>query len=372
MKRVLTALVLGMALLVPGACSHKNKSGETESPTVDVACPKVDSVILHKSYPGYLSADRTVDIVGRVNGTLMSKNYESGSKVREGQVLFTIEDTQYRDAVARAEAELANATSARDYARDHYAALQQAYASDAVSRMELEQGRNALESSEAAIRTAQANLSTARTNLGYCTVRAPFTGHISDNLQSAGSYISGAGAPVTLATLYKDDILTADFSIDDASLLPLMRRLMEAEGTDYNRIPVKFEDPALNGRYFGKLGYIAPDVSTSTGTVELKADVENDGDELRSGMYVTIDLPDGIDPHAVIVLDAAIARDQRGSYMYTVNDSNKVVYTAVVPGDLIDDTLRIISSGLGADDRYVTRALLKVRPGMTVTPRLTE
>ncbi len=104
----------------------------------------------------------------------------------------------------------------------------------------------------------------------------------------------------------------------------------------------------------------------------IKAKIRNVHNELKSGMYFTIDLPYATDAHAILVKDAAIGSDQRGKYLYVVNDSCKVVYTPVVTGGLVADTMRIVTSGIGSDDRYITKAMLKVRPGMAVTPVTTK
>ena len=124
----------------------------------------------------------------------------------------------------------------------------------------------------------------------------------------------------------------------------------------------------LPHEYTADLTYLAPDVDASTGTLALMADIDNKYNELKAGMYVTVRLPYKVDPQAMLVRDASIGTDQLGSYVYVVNDSNRVVYTPVKTGDLIADTMRIVESGLRPGDRYVRSAMLKVRNGMTVEP----
>ncbi len=361
----------GALLALLTGCSHHKEETGSEIATIDVARPTVDSVVLHHTYPGVLTANREVDVVARVNGTLESKHYNSGDRVRQGAVLFTIESGSYRDALSRAEAALETATAQQAYAESHYTALQRALASEAVSRMEAEQGRSALESANSAVESARADLNSARINLGYCTVRAPFTGHITTGVHDVGAYVGGEVSPVTLARIYEDDTMIANFSIEDASALPLIQGALRSEGIDYRAIPVNFND-TLGHAYTAKLDYLAPAVDTSTGTVSLQATIDNPYGELRSGMFVSVDLPSGVSPHAVLVRTASIARDQRGSYMYTISDSSTVVYSPVTLGQAVGDSLTIVTDGITADDRYVTRALLKVRPGMKINPRLTE
>lgn len=151
-------------------------------------------------------------------------------------------------------------------------------------------------------------------------------------------------------------------------------RMNTRVGTDgiagSDSIPMRFDEP-LGHEYRGRLDYLSPDVNTGTGTMHLRAVVDNPYGELRSGMYATISLPEDIDSHALLVRDASIATDQLGKYVYTVNDSNRVVYTPVKTGGLVDDTMRVVTEGLHPGDRYVTKALLKVRAGLEVRPVMT-
>ena len=87
-------------------------------------------------------------------------------------------------------------------------------------------------------------------------------------------------------------------------------------------------------------------------------------------MFVTIDLPVASEPRALLISDAAISADQLGKYVYVVNDSNRVVYTPIETGQQVRDSLRIVTKGLSEKDRYVTKALLKVRDGIEVKPVL--
>ncbi len=100
----------------------------------------------------------------------------------------------------------------------------------------------------------------------------------------------------------------------------------------------------------------------------MRLDIDNRYRELRQGMYCSVHLPVAVDPRAMMILDAAIGTDQLGKYVYLVNDSDKIVYTPLEVGELVADSLRIVTKGMTPSDRYVTRALLKVRDGMTVKP----
>lgn len=361
--------ILAACGAVISSCHHKSSETDDALTTVDVAVPEVDSVSLSYTLPGTLVSGSTVDIVARVNGTLESQNYSDGQYVRAGDVLFTIESTRYRDAVAQAEAALATAISTRDYARSHYEAVNKALESDAVSRMEVLQAESAYRQAEASIENARAALATARKMLGYCTIRAPFSGNVTSSPFDPGAYIGGEVSPVTMAQIYNNSKMIAEFSIDDTQYMELVKALDGGDKTLFDNVPVELGD-TLPHSYSGNLTYVAPALNSSTGTMKLRCDIENPYDELRSGMFVRIRLPYGTEPHAVLVKDASIGTSQLGKYLYVVNDSDKVVYTPVTVGELCRDSLRMITSGIRPGQRYVTRAMLKVRDGMQVRPHM--
>ncbi|MCM1111235.1 MAG: efflux RND transporter periplasmic adaptor subunit [Clostridium sp.] len=368
--RAATAAVI-LTALATTSCSKKEKTADATVPEIDVAEVMTDSVTIYKTYPGRICADNSVDVVGRVNGTLLTKQYEGGDLVKKGQILFTIEDQTYRDAVAQAEAQLATARSQNEYSTKQYAAMKKALESDAVSQMEVLSAKNSMESSAAAIKEAEAALSTARIDLNNCVVRAPITGHISTNTESVGTWIEGGGAPVVLATIYDDAYVNANFYIEDVSLLEMFTHPEYSHGLNFKAIPIRFSE-SLPHDYTGDMTYMAPSVDSSTGTLLVQAKIRNEYNELRDGMYTEVSLPWEDDPKAMLVKDAAISTDQLGKYLYIVSDSDKVVYTPVEVGDLYQDTLRVILSGINPGDRYVTKALLKVRDGMTVKPVMTR
>lgn len=351
------------------SCSHKTeKNTSVHEESISVALPLVDSIVVGKTYPGYIGADRAIQIVGRVNGYLTSKNYTSGDFVKKGQLLFTIEDTQYADKVRQAQSDLETAIANNTYATNRYKAMKKALESDAVSQMDVVQAESNMNQSIASVESAKAALRTARTMLGYCRVLSPADGHISNATLNVGDYVSGEASPVNLARLFDDKVVYAIISVDEGQYIKMKDDAASPVPTvDYTRIPLSFTD-SLPHSYTGNLTYVAPSVDTSTGTVKLNIKIDNPYGELKDGMYVIVNLPDYADPHAILVKDASIATDQRGKYLYTLDDSNRVVYTSIQPGELVNDSMRVVLSGLKPGQRYVTKALLKVREGMTVVP----
>ncbi len=362
--------LLSAGLCLFSSCKHKDKTSENQQPReIDVAEVMIDSVVLHKTYPGYLSAGNSVEVTAKVDGTLLKKYYDAGAYVKKGQLLFQIDPTLYKDAVERAQASLASAISARDYAKSRYAAVQKAFDAEAVSKMEVLSAESNLRQAEADIKDCQAALHTAQTNLSYCTMKAVMDGLITDSSIGEGNYVNGADDPVVLARIFNTSTVTAEFEIEDAQYERMVGRTKGVNDPIYQDIPLEFREKLLHD-YTAKLSYESPSVNTKTGTILLKGDINNPYGELKEGMYVTVNLPYGVDPMAIVVKDAAIGTDQLGKYVYLVNDSNKVVYTPIKVGEVYRDSLRIVESGLRRGDRYVTKALLTVRNGEIVSPKL--
>lgn len=338
-------------------------------PEISVDSPEVRDIILTKDYPGYLTAEQTVNFVGRVNGVLQSANFQPGGMVRQGQVVFVIEPTLYQNAVAQAEAALKTAQAQLDYARSSYERMKEAIKSDAVSRIQYLQAESNVTEGIAAVSNAEAALKTARTNLGYCYVKAPFDGRIDRSQFDVGSYISGAIQPVTLATVYKDEKMYSYFNVaDNQWIAMLLSGFSGKNNTDLPRnVTVRLGKDGVQ-TYPGTLDYLSPNVDLSTGTLNVRAMLDNPKGILKSGLYVSVTLPYGEQKQAVLIPDASIGTDQLGKYVYLVNDSDVVNYRHITIGQLVDGTLRQILSGVSPQDKYVTKALLKVREGMKVKP----
>lgn len=367
--KIFALSLLGVASLT--ACNHSKSDASSDgtAETIEVALPTVSDVTLTASYPGSLSANATVDVVARVDAQILTKNFTGGSMVKKGDVLFTLDPSTYRDQVNQAQASLTTAIATRDYASEHYNAVKKALERDAVSKMEVEQAESAYEQAMASVKSASATLDNARRQLSYCTVTAPISGMITDNTISAGSFVSGQGSPVVLATIYDITSVSVNFAIEDQRYQDIVNARSTNESLNFDSIPVTFEEH-LPHPYIGRISYLAPSMSNSTGTMAMKCDIENTFSELRPGMYAKVQLPYGRVDNAILVDDASIASDQLGKYLYVVNDSNRVVYTPITVGDLYQDTLRVVLKGINPTDRYVTKALLKVRNGMTVKPEL--
>lgn len=357
-----------IALFLLGGCKKKQQKTAAFKLPVEVANPIIKDIILTVDYPGYLQAINTVNLVARVSGRLEQISYEPGTRVRKGQTLFIIEPTTYQDNVRQSEAALKEGRATLEYAKATYERTKEAFKANAVSEIQVIQTQSNYEQALAAVSNYEAQLQTAQTNLSYCYVKAPFDGRVSKNQYDVGNYLSGTQAP-TLATIYQDNQIYVNFNVSDNQYLNMAIEKDHPQGmgqlSDLTVIPDAEENLPT---FKAKLDYFAPNIVLSTGTINMRGIIDNAGGLLRDGLFVKVVLPYGQQSNAVLIPDASIGTDQLGRYVYIVNDSAIVETRRVETGQLIDDTLRQIKSGLTPNDRYVVNALLKVRPGMTVNP----
>ena len=364
----LTIIVLSTILLLFSCKGKSNKNNNSPIPKVSVSKPYVMPIVLHKDYPGYLLSNNIVDVVGRVSGYVTLQNFSSGQHINAGDLLYIIEPTVYENEVSKAEANLKSAQASLDYYKNNYQRMLEASKSDAISQIDLIQAETNVRTAEANVKTAEANLKTAQNTLSYCYVKAPISGVLTTSGAGEGEYVSGSdGNPFKLTTIYNNDPIYAYFNIEDNQYLMIRMQSQNWESSLPKKVYVNMQEgsyPPIEATP----NYISPFVNLKTGTLTLRALFENSKYDLKSGMYCTVSLPYGEEENAILIPDASTGTDQLGRYVYVVDDNNIVSYKHIEVGEIINDSLIHVKSGLNPDERFVTKALLKVRAGMKVEP----
>ena len=364
----LTIIVLSTILLLFSCKGKSNKNNNSPIPKVSVSKPYVMPIVLHKDYPGYLLSNNIVDVVGRVSGYVTLQNFSSGQRIKAGDLLYIIEPTVYENEVSKAEANLKSAQASLDYYKNNYQRMLEASKSDAISQIDLIQAETNVRTAEANVKTAEANLKTAQNTLSYCYVKAPISGVLTTSGAGEGEYVSGSdGNPFKLTTIYNNDPIYAYFNIEDNQYLMIRMQSQNWESSLPKKVYVNMQE----GNYppiEATPNYISPFVNLKTGTLTLRALFENSKYDLKSGMYCTVSLPYGEEENAILIPDASTGTDQLGRYVYVIDDNNIVSYRHIEVGEIINDSLIHVKSGLNPNEHFVTKALLKVRAGMKVEP----
>jgi RND family efflux transporter MFP subunit len=181
----------------------------------------------------------------------------------------------------------------------------------------------------------------------------------------------GAGGPTKLATLVQIEPIYVNFSVNEQQVLQIRDQLRKEGLTikDLGPIPVEVGLQTEKGfPHTGTINYIAPDLDQSTGTLAVRGLLENKGAVLLPGLFVRVRVPLQRDLESTLVPDRALGNGQLGRYVLVVNAKNVVEQRPVETGDVTDDGLRIIKSGLKPDDRVIVSGLQRAIPGNVVKP----
>ncbi|WP_050403935.1 efflux RND transporter periplasmic adaptor subunit [Bradyrhizobium embrapense] len=360
-----------IAALVSLSACEQNSFVAPPPPKVDVASPVQRAITRYLDATGNTAPIKTVDLVARVQGFLQSINYQDGSPVKEGTTLFTIEPETYKLKLEQAQAAEVGAQATLKQAEADFKRQTDLVQRQAVSQSTLDSSTSARDNAQANLQQAQVNTKIAAVNYGYTNVAAPFDGIVSNHLVSVGELV-GVASPTQLATIVQLDPIYVNFNVNEQDV-QRVRDEARRRGLTFNdlrQLPIEVGLQTETGYpHKGKLDYLSPTVSQSTGTLAVRGLVPNPDRVLLPGFYVRVRVPIDKQDNALLVPDVAIGSDQSGRYVLVVNADNLVEQRKVTTGPL-DDGLRVIESGLKADDRVVTAGLLRAIPGQKVDPQM--
>jgi RND family efflux transporter MFP subunit len=344
------------------------------SPPIPIVTPRVQSVSSFVDVTGNAASVNAVKLIARVEGYLEQLNYQDGQSVKKGDLLFTIQQDQYKDQLQQSQAQVLAAQAALVYAKTEVFRYSALLKKDAATQIEVDKWVYQRAAAEAQLLGAQASVALAKLNLGYTEVRAPFDGIVGKHLIDPGNVVGGGGQQTALAEITQLDPIYVVANLSEQDVLKVRQNLGQHRLTlaDLHKVPV---DVALSDEtgfpHQGTIEYVAPAIDPATGTLLVRGILSNPNYTLLPGFFVKMRLPMGrVDRSALLVPDRALQEDQGGRYLLIVNKDSVVEQRYVQLGQL-DGALRVITSGLKADDRVVVGDLWRASPGTKVTPQLT-
>jgi RND family efflux transporter MFP subunit len=368
LARLAIATLAGLAL----AACEQNTYVAPPPPKVDVALPLKQKITRYLEATGNTAPIKSVDLVARVQGFLESINYKDGDFVKEGTTLFTIEPETYKLKLDQAQAAQVGGEASLKQAEADFKRQTDLVARQAVSQATLDTSTSTRDNAQANLQQAQANTRIAEVNYGYTKVTAPFDGFVSAHLVSVGELV-GAASPTQLATIVALDPIYVNFNVNEQDVLRIRAEAARRGVTvaQLRQLPVEVGLQSEQGYpHEGKLDYISPTINQSTGTLSVRGLVPNPDRIMLPGYFVRVRVPYNQQNDALMVPDTALGSDQGGRYVLVVTADNTVQQRKVEIGPLEDGALRVIETGLKADDRVVISGLLRAIPGQKVDPQL--
>ncbi len=367
--------LVALMLFATTTCGEsKNQYVAPPPPKVTVAKPEVRTVTEHLEFTGNTAAFNTVKLVARVPGYLEKIHFTDGARVKKGDLLFTIQQEQYKAQLKQAQAEVAASKAKLDNATTEYNRYLSLYRQKAGPETAVDQWKYTMESAAAALENAQAQVALAKLNLSYTTVTAPFDGRMGRHLIDVGNLVGGGGGgqDTVLAEINQIDPYYVYFTINERDLLRVIgeqdlgrarEKTQRSEG--YTVFMGLASDTGYP--YRGVLDFAAITVNPQTGTLQLRAIFPNPKGDVVPGLFARVQAPYQENKNALLVAADAVGFDQLGNYVLIVKDKNVVERQQVEIGEQVG-AMRVIKSGLTGTERVIVDGLLRAVPGREVTP----
>lgn len=347
------------------ACTSQSENNATSNAprSVPIANVSVLDTIIYNEYVADIQAVKNVEVRSRLSGFLEKIYVEEGAQVKGGQVLFKINDEEYKADVSKAEAVLNNAIADAKTVELEQQRTRTLVKNNIVSKTDLELAGAKLKAAQSRVAEARSVLQFAKSRLGYTQVRAPFSGRIDRIPLKAGSLLEEGSLLTSVSDLSAVNVY---FSISEKEYLGI------ASDSGYTRNGFKKEVKLslANGQiypYPGQATFAESEFASQTGTISLKARFANPKGLLKHGASGKISVP--VETGEILVVhQKSVFEIQDRTYVYVLDSGNKVKMTPFLAGQRVGHYYTV-NSGLTKDDRIVFEGTQSLRDGVQIDPK---
>ncbi len=332
---------------------------------VSVATVEARQIVPWAEFSGRLEAIERVELRSRVAGVVEAVHFREGNLVKQGDLLVSIDQAPYLADLQRAEAQVQGAKARVALAESENERGQQLLATRNLSQRDIDTRVNNLREAQANLQVAEAARRTAQLNLDYTQIRAPISGRIGRLDVTVGNLIAAGGQVLT--SLLSVDPIYAAFNADERSVLDALASLPDGSRV-LEKIPVRLTTATAQAAQFsGKLHFVDNGIDGASGTVRVRARLDNPDGKLMPGQFVRVQLGQAKAEQQLVINERAVGTDQNKKFVFVVGDDAKAAWREVSLG-AAHDGLRVVTAGLKPGERIVVNGLQRVRPGATVAP----
>jgi membrane fusion protein (multidrug efflux system) len=365
-------VALSAAALVAVGCGKK-EAPPPPPPDVKVATVLQKDVPIYVEAIGQTRGSTEIEVRARVEGFIQTIDFKEGKPVTKGQLLYTIDPSQFEAAVAQARGSLAEAQAQLARAKQDVVRYEPLVAKNAISRQVYETAVVVQQAAEAAVDAAKAQEKRAEIDLSYTKVIAPENGLAGKTEVYPGTLV-GRGQSTLLTHISQIGTIHVRFTIPERDYLHYARKRQEEIGRHVPGAQLPFELVLADGSVHpekGQLVFVDRNVDPATGTILMEAAFPNPGGIVRPGQYARVRAAIEMKPGAILVPQRAVSELQGIYNVAVVGGDDTVEIRMVKPANRIG-TLWVMDAGLKAGDRVVVEGLQKVRPGVKVKPEMVK
>ena len=367
------AIAFGLVSALLPLAAEAQEGAAPPPPPVTVAKPIVRDVVDNDEFIGRFEAVDQVSVRARVGGYLQEVHFTDGAIVKQGDLLFVIDQRPFLTAVNEANAALEVAKSTLSYAETQFKRAETLANSGSQSVSTLDDRRRDWVSAQANVRGAQATADRAALDLEYTKITAPISGRIDRRLISAGNLVQADQSVLT--TIVSLDPIDFYFDVDERRLLNFAETA-RTRGSDLQEggggVPVQVRISDANQKPFsGKLNFAENRVDNASGTMRIRDRFDNKDLVLQPGLFGRVQVEASNTYKAILVPDEAIGSDQNQRVVYVVGADGTVSTKPVRPGPRLYG-YRAIREGMDGTETIVVNGLMRARPGSKITPQMTE
>lgn len=370
--------ILLIAIITPllAGCKESvanNNEQAPPPPTVSYALPAKKEIQQWDEFSGRFEAVDKVEIRPRVGGYLQKIHFKDGDTIKKGDILFTIDQRPFQNALRESQAAVASAQNKLNLAKAEFQRAEKLSTQGFASKQLLDERIESRQSASSDLEAARAKLEQAKLDLDFSTVTSPINGRISQSMIDEGNLIT-VGADTPLTTIVSTTPIHFYFDIDEQTYLKYANNIKEAAPNTPDKPDTIVQIALANSDIYnlnGTIDFIDNALNEKTGTLRGRAIINNEDGTILAGMFGRARIQSSKKINAILIPDEAVGIDQSRNFVLTIGEGN-IIQTKPVTLGTTHEGMRIVQTGLTGDEKVIVSGIPMLQEGMPVAPQLLQ